>query len=128
MPSSAISTTPPLHVDDDDDTISKPKQEAATINRTATAASRPANASRKPSRSWTSRDDGKEGGGDRRGEKCYAVDAEMVTVVGPGELPERRAMVSVGIVNERLETVLYGRVALPRQAKVTDGAFARVQG
>lgn len=58
----------------------------------------------------------------------YAIDAEMVTVVGPGDLDKRRAMVSVGIVNDRLETVLYARVAVPRGCKVTDGAFARVAG
>lgn len=58
----------------------------------------------------------------------YAVDAEMVTVIGPGEMPERRAMVSVGVVNERLETLLYGRVAVPRGSKVTDGTFAKTEG
>ncbi|CAM9506281.1 unnamed protein product, partial [Laminaria digitata] len=60
--------------------------------------------------------------------QCYAIDTEMVTVVGPGGLPARRAMVSVGIVNDRLETILYGRVAVPRGCEVTDGAFARVEG
>lgn len=58
----------------------------------------------------------------------YAIDTEMVTVIGPGELPARRAMVSVGIVNDRLETLLYGRVAVPKGCKVVDGAFARVEG
>lgn len=58
----------------------------------------------------------------------YAVDTEMVTVVGPGEMPERRVMVSVGVVNERLETLLYGRVAVPRGSRVTNGAFARTEG
>lgn len=52
----------------------------------------------------------------------------MVTVVGPGELPERRAMVSVGIVNDRLETLLYGRVAVPKGCTVIDGGFARTEG
>lgn len=75
--------------------------------------------------------------------RCYAVDTEMVTVAvleGAAGAPageeqvdarkrgERRAMVSVGIVNDRLETVLYSRVAVPRGCVVTDGAFARVHG
>lgn len=60
--------------------------------------------------------------------RYYALDAEMVTVVGPGELPARRAMVSVGVVDERLETLLYGRVAVPRGCEVVDGAFARMEG
>lgn len=59
---------------------------------------------------------------------CYAVDAEMVTAVGPGDAPERRIMVSIGIVNERLETVLYARVRVPEGCRVTNGAFARVEG
>lgn len=58
----------------------------------------------------------------------YAVDAEMVMVVGPGDAPERRVMVSVGIVNQRLETVLYSRVRVPDGCQVTNGAFARVEG
>lgn len=60
--------------------------------------------------------------------RYYALDAEMVTVVGPGELPARRAMVSIGVVNERLETLLYGRVAVPSDCEVIDGAFARMEG
>lgn len=59
--------------------------------------------------------------------RCYAVDAEMVTVrLTSGE--EKRAMVSVGIVNDRLETVLYSRVAVPEGCEIVDGAFARVHG
>lgn len=57
---------------------------------------------------------------------CYAIDAEMVTVRVRGR--DTRAMVSVGIVNDRLETVLYSRVAVPEGCEVIDGAFARVQG
>ena len=60
--------------------------------------------------------------------RYYALDTEMVTVRGPGELPARRAMVSVGVVNERLETLLYGRVAVPSGCEVVDGAFARMEG
>lgn len=60
--------------------------------------------------------------------RFYAIDAEMVTIVGPGELPARRAMVSVGVVNERLETLLYSRVAVPKGCEVTNGAFARMEG
>lgn len=68
---------------------------------------------------------GSSGGGSSR--RCYAVDAEMVTVrLTSGE--EKRAMVSVGIVNDRLETVLYSRVAVPEGCEVVDGAFARVHG
>lgn len=52
----------------------------------------------------------------------------MVTIEGPDDLPARRAMVSIGVVNERLETLLYARVAVPRGCKVTDGVFARMQG
>lgn len=58
----------------------------------------------------------------------YAVDTEMVTVSGPGEAPERRVMVSIGIVNQKLETVLYARVRVPQGSHVTNGAFARVEG
>ena len=67
-------------------------------------------------------------GQEQRRPRHYAVDVEMVDVVGPGEAPERRAMVSVGVVNEHLETMLYGRVAVPRGCRVTTGAFARVEG
>lgn len=63
-----------------------------------------------------------------KNETRYALDAEMVMVVGPGELPARRAMVSIGVVNERLETLLYGRVAVPEGCEVIDGAFARMEG
>lgn len=60
---------------------------------------------------------------------CYAVDTEMVTITGPEvSLPAQRAMVSVGVVNERLETILYGRVAVPQGCEVIDGAFARAEG
>lgn len=60
--------------------------------------------------------------------RFYALDAEMVTVVGPGELPARRAMVSIGVVDDRQETLLYGRVAVPSGCEVIDGAFARMEG
>lgn len=60
--------------------------------------------------------------------RYYALDAEMVTIVGPGELPVRRAMVSIGVVNERLETLLYGRVAVPNGCEVIDGTFASMEG
>lgn len=60
--------------------------------------------------------------------RYYALDAEMVTVAGPGELPARRAMVSIGVVNERLETLLHCRVAVPDGCEVVDGTFARMEG
>ncbi|CAM9963348.1 unnamed protein product [Pylaiella littoralis] len=74
----------------------------------------------------TSRHRGKDKG--VSGTRFYAIDAEMVEIIGSGDLPARRAMVSVGVVNERLETLLYSRVAVPEGCKVTDGAFARMEG
>ncbi len=65
---------------------------------------------------------------DKGEDRCYAVDCEMVTIAGPGSLPRRRAMVAIGVVNERLETLLHGRVAVPRGCEVVDGTFARMEG
>ncbi|CAN0175982.1 unnamed protein product [Ectocarpus sp. 4 AP-2014] len=83
---------------------------------------RPPNAVRKPFQPFSCHR------GIDAGTRYYAVDIEMVTIEGPEDLPARRAMVSVGVVDERLETLLYGRVAVPRGCKVTDGVFARIQG
>ncbi|CAM9930059.1 unnamed protein product [Ectocarpus fasciculatus] len=80
------------------------------------------NAVRKPSQPFSCRR------GIGAGMCYYAVDIEMVTIEGPDDLPARRAMVAAGVVNERLETLLYARVAVPRGCKVTDGVFARMQG
>ncbi|CAM9446423.1 unnamed protein product [Scytosiphon promiscuus] len=85
----------------------------------------PPNAVRKPSRCYSSLQSLRQVAG---APSYFSFDAEMVTVKGPEELPERRAMVSIGVVNERLETVLYARVAVPKGCQVIDGAFAREQG
>ena len=47
---------------------------------------------------------------------------------GPGSTPERKVTVSVGIVDERLETILYARVMKPRGSHVTDDSFVRTTG
>lgn len=113
-----------------DSAISAPSPPVAAATTTqqppaTTTQQPPPNAVRKPSRCFSSIRSPSKGAD---APSYYSFDAEMVTVKGPGELPERRAMVSVGVVNERLETVLYARVAVPNGCHVTDGAFARAQG
>ncbi|CAN0215488.1 unnamed protein product, partial [Discosporangium mesarthrocarpum] len=59
---------------------------------------------------------------------CYALDTEMVTVVGPGDAPSRRVCVSIGVVDQNLEVILYSRVRIPEGSEVVDGTFARLEG
>jgi len=59
---------------------------------------------------------------------AFAIDCEMIMVEGPHGLPERKVTVSVGIVDERLETIMYARVMKPRGSRVTDDSFVRTTG
>lgn len=61
-------------------------------------------------------------------EKAYAIDCEFIQV-RQGKGPEARQFpvtVSVGIVSQTLETILYARVKQPPRTQVFDDSFARV--
>lgn len=62
--------------------------------------------------------------------RAYAVDCEFIQV-RQGKGPDARAFnvtVSVGIVSEMLETILYARVKQPPRCQVWDDSFARTVG
>jgi len=62
--------------------------------------------------------------------RAYAVDCEFIQV-RQGKGPDAREFnvtVSVGIVSEMLETILYARVKQPARCQVWDDSFARTVG
>lgn len=62
--------------------------------------------------------------------RSFAIDCEFIKVrQGKGEtLQTWEVTVSVGVVSEELETILYARVQAPPRTQVFDDAFARTQG
>ena len=62
--------------------------------------------------------------------RAFALDCEFIEVrQGKGEaLRHYKVTVSVGVVSEQLETILYARVKQPPRTQVFDDAFARTQG
>jgi len=64
------------------------------------------------------------------GQRAFAVDCEFIQVrQGKGlDAREFSVTVSVGIVSEMLETILYARVRMPARCQVWDDAFARTVG
>lgn len=62
--------------------------------------------------------------------RAYSLDCEFIKV-RQGKGPEARTFnvtVSVGIVSEQLETILYARVKAPERCQVWDDSFARTVG
>ena len=59
---------------------------------------------------------------------AFAFDCEMVSAVfSPGAASERY-VVSVGVVDERLEKILEARIKVPAGCTVVDDSFARAEG
>lgn len=57
---------------------------------------------------------------------AYAFDCEMVTAEFPGRASAGfQCVVSVGVVDERLEKILEARIKVPAGCRVTDDSFAR---
>jgi len=57
---------------------------------------------------------------------AYALDCEFITVRSRGV--EKRAVVSIGIVDNQLELILYSRIRIPEHFTVVDDSFVRTRG
>ena len=58
---------------------------------------------------------------------AYAFDCEMIQADFPGQ-DRFQCVVSVGVVDERLEKILEARIKIPPGCRVVDDSFARAQG
>lgn len=68
-------------------------------------------------------------------QRAYAIDCEMVEVVSSAQASmygqaavAHRAVVSIGVVDESMEVILYARVRKPATATVVNDTFARTKG
>ena len=62
------------------------------------------------------------------GRPAYAIDCEMVVVKAKRGEATTQSVVSVGVVDEQMEQILYARVKLSADCDVLDDSFVRVQG
>ena len=59
---------------------------------------------------------------------AYALDCEFIQVIEQGNNTPSKSVVSIGIVDNQLELILYSRIRKPKNSTVVDDSFVRTRG
>ena len=59
---------------------------------------------------------------------AFALDCEFIQVLEDGNNEHSKVVVSIGIVDNQLEKILYSRIRKPRNSSVLDDSFVRTRG
>jgi hypothetical protein len=72
---------------------------------------------------------GGKGGGHTPEPEAYAFDCEFIKVrdLASGQI-NQKAVCSIGVVDDRLEKILYTRIKKPLNSEVVDDSFVRTRG